>query len=111
GATRPRGRDLAMRIPIEAVTPQVDCGRSPAKAVIGERVPVEAVAYAEDRLALGCHVVCRRPDGTAGRAVRMRPGAPGTDRWHAEIVPDEIGRWSFVVEAFSDPYFAWRSAV
>ena len=99
-----------MRIPIEAVAPKVDCGRSAAKAVVGERVPISARVYAEDRLALGCRVVCRRPGGP-GPTVRMRPGAPGTDTWHAEIVPDTVGGWSFAIEAFSDPYLAWRSAV
>src|SRR5687767_5935043 len=35
------------RFPIEQITPQVEAGRFPAKAVVGELVPVTAVAYRE----------------------------------------------------------------
>jgi starch synthase (maltosyl-transferring) len=41
----------------------------------------------------------------------MRPGQPGTDRWQASVRPDAVGRWSFTVEAFADPYLTWRDAV
>ena len=41
------------RFPIEDVTPAVACGRYPAKAVVGELVPVSAVSYREGHDALG----------------------------------------------------------
>jgi starch synthase (maltosyl-transferring) len=41
----------------------------------------------------------------------MVPGAPGTDRWHADLVPDAAGVWTFQVEAWSDPMATWRHAV
>jgi starch synthase (maltosyl-transferring) len=41
----------------------------------------------------------------------MRPGEPGLDLWYASIQPDEVGMWTFSVEAFSDPYLTWRNAV
>jgi starch synthase (maltosyl-transferring) len=93
------------------VTPSVDCGRYPAKAVVGELVPVSACAYREGRDALGCAVVWRDPDGVSRPPVRMQPGDPGTDTWHATIRPDAIGEWTFAVEAFSDPYRTWHHAV
>jgi len=37
--------------------------------------------------------------------------APGTDRWRAEIVPDAVGRWTFTIEAWSDPYLTWKDAI
>ena len=51
------------RFPIEDVTPSVSCGRYPAKAVIGELVPVSAVSYREGHHALGVNVVWQGPDG------------------------------------------------
>ena len=44
------------RFPIEDVTPAVSCGRSPAKAVVGEVLPVSAVSYREGHDALGVNV-------------------------------------------------------
>jgi starch synthase (maltosyl-transferring) len=99
------------RFPIEDVTPSVSCGRYPAKAVVGELVPVSAVSYREGHNALGVNVVWQGPDGQAEPFTRMRPGTPGLDQWHAVIKPDAVGRWTFTVEAFDDPYLTWRNAV
>src|SRR6266536_748774 len=99
------------RIPIEDVAPSVACGRYPAKAVVGELVPVSALSYLEGHGALGCNVVWQGPDGRVRPFTRMRPGGPGTDRWHGTIKPDLTGRWTFIVEAFADPYLTWRDAV
>src|SRR3954452_9353311 len=99
------------RFPIEDVTPSVSCGRYPAKAVVGELVPVSAVSYREGPHALGVNVVWQGPDGQAGPFTRMTPGEPGLDQWHGVIRPDTVGRWTFTVEAFDDPYLTWRNAV
>jgi starch synthase (maltosyl-transferring) len=99
------------RFPIEDVSPSVSCGRYPAKAVVGELVPVSARSYREGHHKLGCNVVWRGPDGRTGPFTRMRPGEPGLDYWHATIRPDAVGSWSFTVEAFSDPYLTWQDAV
>jgi starch synthase (maltosyl-transferring) len=99
------------RIPIDDVTPTVSCGRYPAKAVVGEIIPVSATVYREGHDAVGCNVVWRDPTGREGPFTRMSPGAPGTDRWHAAFVPETVGAGSFVVEAFADPYLTWRNAV
>ena len=99
------------RFPIENVTPQVSCGRHLAKAVVGELVPVSATSYREGHDALGVNVVWQGPDGAPRPFTRMSAGAPGTDRWHGAIRPDATGRWSFAVEAWSDPYLTWWNAV
>src|SRR5947209_4161024 len=51
------------RFPIEDVTPCVACGRYPAKAVVGELVPISAVSYREGHATLGVNVVWQGPDG------------------------------------------------
>ena len=51
--------------------------RYPAKAVVGEIVPVSATVYREGHDAVGCNVVWRDPDGTEGPFTRMTAGAPG----------------------------------
>ncbi|GAA2523994.1 alpha-1,4-glucan:maltose-1-phosphate maltosyltransferase [Winogradskya humida] len=99
------------RFPIEDVTPSVSCGRYPSKAVVGELVPISAVSYREGHNALGVNVVWRGPHGESEPFTRLEPGEPGLDQWHAVIKPDRVGRWTFTIEAFDDPYQTWRNAV
>src|SRR5258705_2614719 len=97
------------RFPIQEITPTRECGEHPAKAVVGELVPVGAVSYREGHDALGCNVVWQGPNGQARPFTRMTPG--DSDHWHTTIRPDAVGTWTFVVEAFSDPYLTWRDSV
>jgi starch synthase (maltosyl-transferring) len=83
----------------------------PARAVVGEHVPVSAVVFREGHDAVAATVVLRDPAARKSPGRRMVPGAPGSDRWHATVVPDRPGLWSFVVEAWSDPFSTWHHAV
>ena len=72
----------------------MSCGRYPARAVVGEHLPVAATVFREGHDAVAANVVLARP-GRPGRPARSSgwcPGAPGTDRWHATVVPDRRGR-------------------
>ena len=96
------------RIPILDVGPVVSCGRWPARAVVGETLPVRATVFREGHDAGGANVVLRDAGGREGGWVPMHPMGPGTDRWEAEVTPTATGRWSFFVEAWSDPLATWR---
>jgi starch synthase (maltosyl-transferring) len=95
------------RIPILDVQPAEGCGRWPAKAVVGETFTVSATVFREGHDKVAADVVLRDPKGRKGPFTPMRPGAPGTDRWHAEVTPTSEGRWTFAVEAWSDPVGTW----
>jgi len=84
--------------------------------VVGEQLPISATVFREGHDKVGCNVVWTPPREAGGRRDRppnvpLVPGAPGTDRWHATVVPDREGTWTFVVEAWSDPLATWRHAV
>ena len=51
------------RIPVLDVTPVVEHGRYPAKAVVGESFPVTALVFREGHDQLGADVVLTGPDG------------------------------------------------
>lgn len=93
-------------------------GEFPARAAVGEPLPVSARVFREGHDAVAATVVVRG-GGTRGargargkaRSVRMSRGAPGTDRWHADITFDEPGSYSFAIEAWSDPMSTWHHAV
>src|SRR5256885_15284682 len=99
------------RFPIENVTPSVACGQYPAKAVVGELVPVSAVSYRDGHGKLGCNVVWPGPDGTQRPFTRMKPGEPGPDQGHGTIRPDAVGLWTVTVEAWGGPDPTWDRPV
>ncbi|MEU6344256.1 alpha-1,4-glucan--maltose-1-phosphate maltosyltransferase [Streptomyces sp. NPDC046977] len=96
------------RIPVLDVRPLVDCGRRPAKAVAGETFQVSATLFREGHDAVGANVVLKDPSGRSGPWTPMRELAPGTDRWGADVTPTAEGRWTYTVEAWSDPVATWR---
>jgi starch synthase (maltosyl-transferring) len=95
------------RIPILDVQPVVECGRRPAKAVVGETFQVSATVIMEGHGVLGAGVVLRDPSGNLGPLIRMRELAPGSDRYGADVTVAGEGRWYFHVESWSDPIGHW----
>ncbi|MGW0085778.1 maltotransferase domain-containing protein, partial [Streptomyces sp. NPDC003393] len=105
----PVGRGTAVgRIPVLDVRPVVQHGRRPAKAVTGESFQVTATVFREGHDAVAANVVLRDPRGRPGLWTPMRELAPGTDRWGATVTAGEPGRWTYTVEAWSDPVATWR---
>ncbi|MFJ3308965.1 alpha-1,4-glucan--maltose-1-phosphate maltosyltransferase [Streptomyces sp. NPDC086549] len=96
------------RVPVRDVRPAVECGRRPAKAVVGETFQISATVFREGHDAVGANVVLRDPEGRPGPWTPMRELAPGTDRWGADVTPDATGRWTYLVEAWGDPVTTWR---
>ncbi|MDM7856518.1 alpha-1,4-glucan--maltose-1-phosphate maltosyltransferase [Cellulomonas alba] len=95
------------RIPVVDVSPVAEEGRFPAKAVVGEAVPVRATVFREGHDAVAATAVLVDPDGRDHAWARMVDIAPGLDRLEARLVPDREGRWGFRVEGWSDPYGTW----
>jgi starch synthase (maltosyl-transferring) len=95
------------RIPILDIQPVVECGRRPAKAVVGETFQVSATVIREGHGVLGAAVVLRDPTGKTGPLIRMRDLAPGTDRYAADVTVTSEGHWYFHIESWSDPIAHW----
>ena len=130
---------MAGRIGIDDVAPVVSAGRYPAKAVVGEVVPVRATVWREGHDAVAATLVVRYhgtdypqlADGPAQDppappvpietvvtpAPRIKPQAlpmaPGRapDVFHGQFCPDRVGLWTFRVDGWGDPIATWRSAV
>ncbi len=108
-ATRPKPTPTSRigRIPVLDVYPVAEEGRYPAKATVGEAIPIRATVFREGHDAFGASAVLIRPDGTVHQRVRMVDVAPGLDRYEGWVVADSEGAWSFLVEGWSDPYGTW----
>ncbi len=96
------------RIPVVDVQPLVDCGRFPARAVVGEALTVSATVFREGHDAVGANVVMRGPKGApAVPWAPMDPAGIGTDRYAAAVAPTTEGDWQFWVEVWDHPVATW----
>ncbi|MDV3127943.1 alpha-1,4-glucan--maltose-1-phosphate maltosyltransferase [Mycobacterium sp. 21AC1] len=128
---------MAGRIEIDDVAPVISGGRFPAKAVIGEVVPVRATVWREGHDAVAATLVVRyhgtdyprlaEDPGDSPPAVpieevvrpapRIKPQAlpmsPGhqPDVFHGQFTPDSHGLWTFRVDGWGDPIRTWHHAV
>jgi starch synthase (maltosyl-transferring) len=98
------------RIPVLDVTPVVEHGRYPAKAVVGEVFPVTALVFREGHDQLGADVVLTGPDGARRPPVRMRETGTEVSRMVANVAADAEGAWTFTIESWSDPLTTWLHA-
>ena len=102
---------MSGRLGIDDVSPVVSAGRYPAKAVVGEHIPVQATVWREGHDKLAATVTWRGPNDRVARQTRMHEVGIGLDRWGATVVPDHEGAWTFRIDAWSDPWGTWNHAV
>ena len=106
------------RIPVIDVRPVLEPGptgeRAPVKASVGEPFPVSATVFREGHDRLGAEIVLVAPDGSRQAPVRMSSLPPtdrhSVDRYEAWVRADAPGRWTFEVQAWSDPITSWQHA-
>lgn len=104
------------RIPVIDVMPLVGPagaqGRLPAKATVGEPLPVSATVFREGHDQYAAEAVLIGPDGVRRPPVRMRRldnfDRHTVDRHVAWVTPDAPGAWAFEVHAWSDPLHTWQ---
>jgi starch synthase (maltosyl-transferring) len=94
------------RIVIEALTPQVDCGRFPARRVSGDTVVAEADVFTDGHDAVAASVLYRHETETQWHEMPM--SFLGNDRWRGQFSVQKLGRYLFTVEAWVDHLESWR---
>ncbi len=96
---------MLSHIVIEGITPMVDCGRYPAKAIAGEPCVVEADIFRDGHQLLRAAVKWRRKDEESFSEAPM--AQLENDRWRGRFVPQDNARYVFTVEAWTDLYASW----
>ena len=112
------------RIQVDDVAPVVSCGIYPAKAVVGEMVPVRATVWREGHDAVAATLVVRYlgpvypqpgqlPVPSSRVTPQQFPMSPGRtpDVFHGQFIPDRMGLWAFRVDGWGDPLTSWRHAL
>jgi starch synthase (maltosyl-transferring) len=97
--------DGRRRAVIEDVTPSIDAGRFPVKRIVGDRVRVEADAFADGHDVVIAHLLHRPPGEDSWLEVPMT--GPDNDRWWAEFTVERQGRHRFTVQAWVDRFATW----
>ncbi len=98
--------DGRRRVVIEAVTPQIDGGRFPARRVVGESVTVEADVFADSDDTLAAAIRYRHESAAGWSEAPMQPVV--NDRWRGEFPVTQLGRYVFTVDGWVDGFETWR---
>ncbi|WP_423809775.1 alpha-1,4-glucan--maltose-1-phosphate maltosyltransferase [Propionibacterium acidifaciens] len=96
------------RLPIHNVSPVVENGAYPAKAVEDETITVRANIFREGHDALGACVILTDPTGAEQRVDMAQVEPMGLDIWTARVPLGAPGDYSFRIEAFDDRWRTWR---
>jgi starch synthase (maltosyl-transferring) len=91
---------------IESITPQVDCGRFPAKRTVGESVTVEADVFTDGHDAVAAFLFYRHESASEWHGVPMNPVV--NDRWQGQFTAQTLGRYLFTVAGWVDHIESWR---
>jgi starch synthase (maltosyl-transferring) len=94
------------RVVIESITPQVDCGRFPAKRIQGDSVAVEADVLTDGHDAVAASLLHRHESEREWHRAPM--SLLGNDRWRGEFTVTALGRYYFTVEGWVDHLASWR---
>ena len=95
-----------VRVVIENIAPQIDCGRFQTKRVLGETVQVEADVFADGHDSVAANLLYRHENASEWQVVPM--ASLGNDRWRARFVVKLLGRYLYAVSAWVDHMESWR---
>ena len=94
------------RVAVERLYPEIDCGRFPAKRVVGDEMAVEVNAFADGHDELRCVLLHRREGQADWTETPMTPLV--NDRWHATFPVPDVGAYEYTAAAWTDRFRTWR---
>ena len=95
------------RLVIEQVTPQLDGGRYPIKRIRGDRVQVSAAIFREGHDLISARILYRGPQDAEWRHAALQYSYD-PDQWFGEFTVDQLGEWTYQIEAWPDHFRTWR---
>ena len=104
--TSSRSEKRPSRAVINNIAPEVDGGRFPAKAILGDRVTVEVDAFVDGHDRVACELRYRHVESNEPwKSVAM--AALGNDRFAGWIELQQLGLYEFAVRARVDVFRSW----
>ena len=93
------------RVIIEAIQPQVDCGRYPARRFLGDRADISAAIFSDGHDHVSARLLYKPSSEHEWRSTPMT--ALGNDLWSAGFTVDRLGPWVFTIQAWVDHFDTW----
>ncbi|GAB3807413.1 alpha-1,4-glucan--maltose-1-phosphate maltosyltransferase [Spirosoma humi] len=97
------------RVVIERVSPELDGGRFPIKAIPGDVVAVEADIFADGHDYLTVVLLYKHTDDANWTEMAMAPLV--NDRWGASFVVERQGRYLYTFEAWINHPASWQHEI
>ena len=104
-----RGIAGLARVVIEHVSPEIDGGRFPIKAVPGDVVAVEADIFADGHDNLAARLLYKHVDDA--EYTEMAMALLVNDRWGASFIVEKQGRYLYTIEAWVDHLASWQHEI
>ncbi len=99
----------AQRVVIEGVSPEIDGGRFPAKAAVGDAFEVEADIFCDGHDKVDAALLIRRDGEERWREVPM--AFVDNDRWRGVAIVEANARYRYTLVAWRDLFASWRDEV
>ena len=97
------------RVVIEHVTPELDEGRFPIKAIPGDVIAIEADIFADGHDYLAARLLYKHSDDAAWTETAM--ALIVNDRWGASFIAEKQGRYTYTIEAWADHPASWQHEI
>jgi starch synthase (maltosyl-transferring) len=101
--------DGQIRVMIERISPELDGGRFPIKAVPGDVIAVEADIFLDGHDKLAARLLYKHPDDPAWTEVPMI--FINNDRWGASFTVEKPGSYAYTIEGWVDHIASWKHEV
>ncbi|HEY3308532.1 MAG TPA: alpha-1,4-glucan--maltose-1-phosphate maltosyltransferase [Desulfuromonadaceae bacterium] len=94
------------RVIIEAVSPQIDCGRYPVKRIAGEELVVQADIFCDGHDEISARLLYRQQGLVDWEQLPMQ--RLGNDRWQGSFSLTFAGLYQYTVTAWVDHFRSWQ---
>jgi starch synthase (maltosyl-transferring) len=93
------------RVIIEEVQPQIDCGRYPAKRILGDAVTITAAVFGDGHDHVSGRLLYRHSSETDWHFTPLTPLT--NDLWTVTFAVDKLGDWLYTIEGWVDHFDTW----
>ncbi len=97
------------RVIIAQVSPEIDAGRFAVKAIVGDKIGVEADVFLDGHDVLAAEVLYKKASDDQWQSVPMR--FVNNDRYEAAFVASQVGLYEYSIRAWVDYAATWEHEI
>jgi starch synthase (maltosyl-transferring) len=95
-----------IRVVIEGVSPEIDCGRFAVKRIVGDVIQIEADIFTDGHDALSAVLLYRHDSDSVWTENPM--DLIGNDRWKGTFTAKKLGIYRYTIMAWVDQFMSWK---